>query len=79
VKIGIVIPFKSKEVAKDWKIACKNLNATVDSVLNQNSRNYKAVVVGHDQPDFFEDEHYKESNCQFLFLQRFPAPGDWAK
>ncbi len=53
MKIGIVIPFKSKEVAKDWKIACKNLNATVDSVLNQNSRNYKAVVVGHDQPDFF--------------------------
>jgi len=74
VKVGIVIPFKSKKVAKDWDVACENLNATVDSVLNQKSCNYRAVVVGHDQPEFFEDEHYTESNCPFLYYTDFPPP-----
>ena len=74
MKIGIVIPFKSKEVSKNWDVTCRNLKATVDSVLAQTSDDYTAVVVGHDCPDFFKSEHYKNSKCNFLHYKDFSPP-----
>lgn len=74
MKIGIVIPFKSKEVSKNWDVTCRNLKATVDSVLAQTSGDYTAVVVGHDCPDFFKSEHYKNSKCNFLHYEDFSPP-----
>jgi hypothetical protein len=74
VKIGIVIPLKSKKVAKNWDATSRNLQATVNSVLAQNSNDYSAVVVGHDRPDFFKDDYYKNSKCKFIHYKDFAPP-----
>lgn len=77
MKLGIVIPLKSKCVSKDWSITVENLKMTVDSVLAQTSNNYFSVVVGHDKPDFFAEEKYKNEICSFRNYDDFkpPVPG----
>ncbi|MBY6070316.1 glycosyltransferase family 2 protein [Marinobacter salsuginis] len=74
MRIGIVIPLKSKRVAKNWDTTTKNLQATVDSVLAQNSENFNAVVVGHDCPEFLNDNSYQNSKCEFLKYSDFEPP-----
>lgn len=74
MRIGIVIPLKSKKVAKNWDTTTKNLKATVDSVLAQSSENFNAVVVGHDCPEFLKDDSYQNSKCEFLKYSDFEPP-----
>lgn len=74
MRIGIVIPLKSKKVAKNWDTTTKNLQATVDSVLAQSSENFHAVVVGHDCPEFLKADSYQNSRCQFLQYSDFEPP-----
>jgi hypothetical protein len=74
MQIGIVIPLKSKKVAKDWDTTVGNLQATVDSVLAQSFDNFNAVVVGHERPDFFKNDFYKSSKCEFLQYSDFEPP-----
>lgn len=74
MQIGIVIPLKSKKVAKNWDTTVGNLQATVDSVVAQSSDNFNAVVVGHECPEFFKDAFYKSSNCKFLKYSDFEPP-----
>jgi hypothetical protein len=74
VKIGIVIPLKSRQVARNWDVISKNLQATVNSVLAQNSNEYSAVVVGHDCPDFLNGDYYKKSKCEFIHYKDFEPP-----
>jgi len=74
LKIGIVVPLKSRQVAKNWSVTSRNLQATVNSILAQDSNAYSAVVVGHDVPDFFNDIYYKNSKCKFLFYDDFSPP-----
>lgn len=74
MRIGIVIPLKSKKVAKNWDTTTRNLQATVDSVLAQTSENFNAVVVGHECPDFFKDDLYQSSKCEFLQYSDFEPP-----
>jgi hypothetical protein len=50
--IGIAIPLKAKNIAKNWQVACNALEATLRSILQQSDDDYKVVVVGHDCPDF---------------------------
>lgn len=47
-----VVPFISKQIAKDWEFQNVLLHRTVASLLNQEHENFSAVVVGHDQPTF---------------------------
>jgi hypothetical protein len=74
VEIGIVIPLKAKAVSRDWSVISKNLKATVDSVLAQNSDDFYAVVVGHDCPDFFLKQDYLDRKCEFLTYSDFEPP-----
>lgn len=74
MRIGIVIPLKSKKVAKNWDTTTRNLQATVDSVLAQSSENFNAVVVGHDCPEFLKDNSYQNSKCEFLKYSDFEPP-----
>ncbi|MTI79111.1 MAG: hypothetical protein FH754_17660 [Marinobacter sp.] len=74
MQIGIVIPLKSKKVAKNWDTTVGNLKATVDSVLSQSANNYSAVVVGHECPEFFKDDLYQSSKCEFLQYSDFEPP-----
>lgn len=73
MKLGIVIPLKSKQVAKNWTTTCKNLESTVRSVLSQLSDQYVCVVVGHEKPTFMAglQEH---SHCRFLAYKEFAPP-----
>jgi hypothetical protein len=78
MRIGIVIPLKSKKVAKNWDTTIRNLQSTVDSVLAQTTDNFCAVVVGHECPDFFKDADYQNSKCEFIHYTDFepPVPGE---
>jgi len=51
MSLGIVIPLKSKVVAKDWLRTCELLERTLRSIENQTCSDYCAVVVGHEPPD----------------------------
>jgi hypothetical protein len=50
MKLGIVIPLKSKRVARDWDAVCNCLEETLRSLHNQSSEDWVAVVVGHERP-----------------------------
>lgn len=66
--IGVVIPLKSRVAAKDWRVTCNALQCTVNSLSQQVSKNYRAVVVGHERPDIsFSD------SVEFHSLD-FPLP-----
>ena len=60
MKLGIVIPFKSKVVSRDWRSVCNCLEATLRSLNRQSSGDWCAVVVGHEKPnipwDIFTDK-----------------------
>lgn len=73
MKIGIVIPLKSKSVSKNWAITSSNLEATVKSVSAQICKNYEAVVVGHDEPDFMHSIK-KAGSCGFQYLEELEPP-----
>ena len=57
--IGIVIPLKSKQVARDWRQVCLQLERTVHSIEQQSSDEFVSIVVGHERPDFFDKGSYR--------------------
>lgn len=59
MKIGIVIPLKSKAASKKWDTTCDSLEDTVRSIDNQTSNQFEAVIVGHDCPEFFLKNKHK--------------------
>lgn len=73
MKIGIIIPLKSKLVSKDWNITCQNAEATVSSVLRQKDKSFEAVLVGHEKPDFV-NKLTTEKKFNFLQLSDFAPP-----
>ena len=74
IKIGIVIPLKSKTVSKNWNLTCENLKLTVNSVLNQSNRQFQAVIVGHERPKFLNDNQYHSPNLHFEHLEELEPP-----
>ncbi|OZG73423.1 hypothetical protein BTA51_10380 [Hahella sp. CCB-MM4] len=55
MKLGIVIPLKSKQVSRNWQVTCESLKKTVGSLLNQTNTNFDFIVVGHECPDLLKD------------------------
>lgn len=51
MKLGIVIPLKSKRVSRNWKTVTDCLAATLHSLENQTADSWAAVVVGHEKPE----------------------------
>jgi hypothetical protein len=51
MKLGIVIPFKSQRVSRDWVAVSGCLEATLRSLSRQSSDDWIAVVVGHEKPE----------------------------
>lgn len=74
MKIGIVIPLKSKKVSKDWSLTCYNLLRTLNSIANQSNANFRAVIVGHDEPEFFKNSTYKTKKIIYSELEELPPP-----
>lgn len=73
MKIGIIIPLKSKKVATNWSVTCNNLEATVNRVLSQRKTTYEAAVVGHEQPNFMKRLRSTEP-CKFIEFNEFAPP-----
>lgn len=59
MKLGIVIPLKAKLVSRNWDITSMCLERTLRSVEAQTSENWDAIVVGHDKPDFLNNDTFK--------------------
>ena len=51
MKLGIVIPLKSKRVSRNWKTTKDSLHRTLNSIENQVCRNFCVAVVGHEVPE----------------------------
>ena len=77
MKIGILIPLKSKQVSKNWDITCKSLDATIKSLENQSDKEFDYMVVGHESPDFLVDKtwHGKSVFHSISEIQPPPAVG----
>ena len=59
MKLGILIPLKAKQVARNWSITCACLEQTLRSIEAQTSPEWEAIVVGHDKPDFLDSGRFK--------------------
>lgn len=70
MKLGILIPLKAKQVARNWSVTCACLEQTLKSIEAQTSDDWEAIVVGHDKPEFLESGSFK---TQFSVLDK-PAP-----
>jgi hypothetical protein len=67
---AFVIPFASRRVKSNWEMACVHLRQTLKSIQNSTSGNFRAVVAGHEAPDF--DVRF-DSRFYFLSLNH-PIP-----
>lgn len=68
--LAIIIPFKSKQVSKDWDISCRSLMGTINSLTQQSNNNFKAVIVGHELPTNINPDMYE--NIDFLQVDFLP-------
>lgn len=71
--LGIVIPLKSKITSSCWDSTSKSLLTTLRSVLNQNSKNYYFIVVGHERPLGLESLNLK-SDFFYSVSKELPPP-----
>lgn len=54
MKLGIVIPLKSKQISRDWKITSETLQQSLESLKKQSMQNFEVMVVGHECPEFLK-------------------------
>lgn len=47
-----IVPVKSKVVSNDWELFVKLVERTLRSLTNQDSENYRVIVVCHEKPEF---------------------------
>jgi hypothetical protein len=69
--LGIIVPLKSKQISRDWKITSAALEATISAICSQSNQDYVVVVVGHDCPDFLSSLDNKKITFKNV---DFPAP-----
>lgn len=70
MKIGIVIPLKSKRISRNWAVTTESLKNTLLSIQNQTNRNFEVVVAGHEIP---EDVMSEFPDFNFVTVD-FPVP-----
>jgi hypothetical protein len=66
-----VIPLKSQKVSQSWERTSKLFERCIQSVCNQTSQNFRAIVVCHEKPHI-EFDHPKIT----YFQVDFPAPNN---
>jgi hypothetical protein len=75
-QLFFVIPFISKQLAKNWDFQCRLLKRTISSCLNQKSTSFRIVVIGHDFPDYWtHHEHvvWQEVDFPLVLSDRDPC------
>jgi len=60
--LGFIIPVKPKEYSKNWQLDNQVLERTARSVCNQNSNNFKLIIVYTDKPEI----KYEHENLHYL-------------
>ena len=46
------IPLRAKCMAKNWNNCCMRTRRTVDSICQNNNKNFKIILCGDDRPEF---------------------------
>jgi exopolysaccharide biosynthesis galactosyltransferase PssJ len=69
--LAFLIPFASRQVKSDWQTACAHLQQTLRSIRNSVNGDYRAVVAGHERPDF---NLGFGSRFHFLSVKACPVP-----
>ncbi|WP_436715008.1 hypothetical protein U8335_19860 [Roseiconus lacunae] len=76
--VAVVIPLKSRKVAKAWSTTCDALHRTLESLHRQSNDAFVAVVVGHEHPEVCESHR-----CRFHSLEipipELAAGGDYGR
>ena len=75
IKLGIVIPLKSKVASRDWAVTSACLKRTLTSLEAQTSGNWVSVVVGHERPDCFKSDCYRTDFSSLELPAPQPPPG----
>lgn len=70
--IVFVIPFVSKQVCKDWKLATVLLQGTLDSIANQSDKRFKVIIGCHEIPEV----NLKGNADELIFLPMSYSPLD---
>ena len=69
--VVFLIPFASQNVRANWRVACRYLQQTIQSIRNSVSENYRVVVAGNEEPEL---EIGFDSKVHFLSLNSpFPS------
>lgn len=72
--IGIVIPLKAKSISQNWEVTCKNLGMTLNSIDSQTCDLFTAMVVGHDQPEYFDHPDPSRKKSKFIYFDEASPP-----
>ncbi|MBD1849831.1 hypothetical protein [Leptolyngbya sp. ST-U4] len=73
--IIFIIPFISKQVCKDWKLAIALLQGTLNSIANQSDDRFKVIVSCHEIPEVsFKGDVEK---LTFLPMNYSPLDDEW--
>jgi hypothetical protein len=73
--IVFIVPFISKQVCKDWKLATVLLQGTLDSIANQTDNRFQVVVSCHEIPEV-SFKHDAEK-LTFLPMSYSPLDDEW--
>lgn len=71
--IIFAIPFRSKQTTKNWKVSCKNLENTIDSIFNQTDPEFRCILACNEKPKFTKKY---DSRLEIISLD-IPAPTTW--
>jgi len=74
--VAFLIPFASRRVKSKWEMACTHLRQTLKSIQNSISGNFRAVVAGHEAPDF--DVRFDSRFCLLSVNHPITLHGDSA-
>lgn len=74
MKLGIVIPLKSKKVAKNWNLTVTNLLKTINSIKAQSDRDFSVIVVGHELPSDLVTDPSISNIINSDVLKEIPPP-----
>lgn len=73
--LAFILPLKPKSQSKDWKKDCALLEASIRSLQNQQSGNYRIYVVFSDDPQLkhsFEEVAFISFPFSFRFFDQIP-------
>ena len=71
--IIFAIPFRSKQTTKNWKVSCKNLENTIDSIFNQTDPEFRCILACNEKPEFTKKY---DDRLEIISLD-IPVPTKW--